>query len=82
MKRALMIAGFTLLVSSALLSFLPETTQWIPAAFFLFFGILTLFFAKKGNIKYISFILIVIAVSGFSLILTDCIYTNNLSEHG
>ena len=82
MKRALMIAGFTLLVSSALLSFLPETTQWIPAAFFLFFGILTLFFAKKGNIKYISFILIVIAVSGFSLSLTDYISTNNLSEHG
>ncbi len=81
MKRALMIAGFTLLVSLALLSYLPEKTQWIPAIIFLILGLISLIFRKIEYVKYIAFVLILVAVSGFSLTVSDYIATNNLTEH-
>ncbi len=81
MKRALMITGFTSLVSLALLSFLPEKTQWIPAAFFLFFGLVFLLFKKFKSVKYIALILITISVSSFSLWISDCISTKNIEEY-
>ncbi len=81
MKRALMISGFTLLVSLAFLSFLPEKTQWISAIFFLVFGIIFLIFKSIKYVKYIAFILIVISVGAFSLYVTDYVITKNLPSY-
>ncbi len=81
MKRVLMIIGFGLFLSLALLSFLPLKTQIFPALIFLLITFVVLLFNKKFKLKPILFLSFIISLGCFSLFLTDTIATKNLKDY-